>query len=109
MLQYIFRRILFAIPTLVVISIVSFILIQLPPGDFVDAYIAQLASSGSSVSAEEAANLRQLYGLGQPFHVQYGKWLARIVTGETDGRQIPLKAGLMAEKVDRVAAAVSFS
>jgi peptide/nickel transport system permease protein len=82
LLSFIARRLLLGIFTIFLISVLAFAIIQLPPGDFVDAYIAQLASSGSSVSAEEAANLRQLYGLGQPFHIQYGKWLARIVTGD---------------------------
>ena len=82
MVSFIVRRLLLGIFTIFLISVLAFAIIQLPPGDFVDAYIAQLASSGSSVSAEEAANLRQLYGLGQPFHIQYGKWLARIVTGD---------------------------
>jgi len=82
LISFIVRRLLLGIFTIFLISVLAFAIIQLPPGDFVDAYIAQLASSGSSVSAEEAANLRQLYGLGQPFHIQYGKWLARIVTGD---------------------------
>ena len=82
MVSFIVRRLLLGIFTIFLLSVLAFAIIQLPPGDFVDAYIAQLASSGSSVSAEEAANLRQLYGLGQPFHIQYGKWLARIVTGD---------------------------
>jgi len=58
------------------------VIIQLPPGDFVDAYIAQLAASGSTVSAAEAEAMRQLYGLGQPFYIQYAKWIARVVVGD---------------------------
>ncbi|MCW3476772.1 ABC transporter permease [Limobrevibacterium gyesilva] len=68
--------------TIWLISVLSFVIIQLPPGDFVDAYIAQLASSGSSVSAEEAQAMRLQYGLGQPFYVQYGKWISRVVVGD---------------------------
>jgi peptide/nickel transport system permease protein len=82
MIAFMTRRLLLGVMTIWLISILSFIIIQLPPGDFVDAYIAQLSSSGSQVSAAEAENLRQLYGLGEPFYVQYGKWLARIVTGD---------------------------
>ena len=67
--------------TIVVISILSFIIIHLPPGDYVDAYIAQLASSGAIVSAEEAANLRQQYGLDQPIYVQYLRWIGMIFQG----------------------------
>ncbi len=82
MIAFITRRLLLGLVTIWLISVLSFVIIQLPPGDFVDAYIAQLSSSGSSVSAEEANAMRKLYGLGQPFYVQYGKWLARIVVGD---------------------------
>jgi len=81
-IAFVTRRLLLGLLTVWLISILSFTIIQLPPGDFVDAYIANLASSGSSVSAEEAAALRKLYGLGQPFYIQYGKWITRIVTGD---------------------------
>ena len=82
MIAFITRRLLLGLVTTWLISVLSFAIIQLPPGDFVDAYIAQLASSGSVVSAEEARSLRELYGLGQPFYVQYGKWIARVVVGD---------------------------
>jgi len=82
MAKYIIKRILYMIPTLFVISLISFTIIQLPPGDFVDAYIAKLSSSGSVVSAEEAQNMRRLYGLDRPIYVQYGKWLDRVVSGD---------------------------
>ena len=82
MIAFITRRLLLGLVTIWLISVVSFAIIQLPPGDFVDAYIAQLASSGSAVSAEEAEALRKLYGLGQPFYIQYGKWIARVVVGD---------------------------
>ena len=82
MVAFIVRRLLLAVLTIWVISILSFSIIQLPPGDFVTAYIAQLSASGASVSAQEAVALRELYGLGQPFYVQYLKWIARVVVGD---------------------------
>ena len=82
MVAFIVRRLLLAVLTIWVISILSFAIIQLPPGDFVTAYIAQLSASGASVSAQEAAALRELYGLGQPFYVQYLKWIGRVVVGD---------------------------
>ncbi|HEY0419680.1 MAG TPA: ABC transporter permease [Acetobacteraceae bacterium] len=82
MIAFVTRRFLLGLVTIWLISVLSFAIIQLPPGDFVDAYIAQLSASGSSVSADEAAALRKLYGLGQPFYVQYGKWLGRVVAGD---------------------------
>jgi peptide/nickel transport system permease protein len=82
MIAFLLRRLALAVVTIWLISVLSFAIIQLPPGDFVDAYIAQLASSGSSVSAEEAEGMRRLYGLGQPFYVQYGKWISRVIVGD---------------------------
>jgi peptide/nickel transport system permease protein len=81
MLGYLVRRLLLAALTIVFISILSFVIIHLPPGDYVDAYIAQLASSGAIVSAEEAANLRAQYGLDQPMYVQYLRWVGLMAQG----------------------------
>jgi peptide/nickel transport system permease protein len=82
MMTYIARRLVLAVATMWAISILAFVIIQLPPGDFVDAYIANLSASGSVVSMEEAQNLRKLYGLDQPIYIQYGKWMARILVGD---------------------------
>jgi len=82
MIAFIVRRLLLGLLTTWLISVLAFAIIQLPPGDFVDAYIAQLAASGSPVSAEEAAGLRELYGLDRPMYVQYGKWISRVVVGD---------------------------
>jgi len=62
--------------------VVSFVIIQLPPGDFVDTYITNLAASGSAVRAEEAQALREQYGLDKPIWVQYWKWISRVATGD---------------------------
>src|SRR5437762_12810653 len=82
MVAFIVRRLLLAVLTIWVISVLSFAIIQLPPGDFVTAYIAQLSASGASVSEGEAVALRELYGLGQPFYVQYAKWIVRVIGGD---------------------------
>jgi peptide/nickel transport system permease protein len=55
--------------------------IQLPPGDYITSYIAQMSSSGSAVSLEEADALRQQYGLDQPMYVQYLRWMGMILQG----------------------------
>ena len=81
MLAYIGRRAILAIFTVWAISVLSFAIIQLPPGDYVTSYIAQMASMGSVVSDEEAQNLRIQYGLGQPMYVQYLKWMKLVVQG----------------------------
>jgi peptide/nickel transport system permease protein len=80
MLRYIVKRLLWMIPSLIVVSLLSFILIQLPPGDFVTTYIATLAASNETVDQAMAAELRSRFGLDQPMIVQYFKWIFGIVT-----------------------------
>lgn len=80
MLKYIAWRILMMIPTLFAISIVSFLIIQLPPGDFLTSYLAQLTSMGETVSEEVIEALRARYGLGSPVYVQYWTWMTGIIT-----------------------------
>jgi peptide/nickel transport system permease protein len=79
MLQYILRRLLMMIPTLFAVSLLSFLIIQLPPGDFLTSYAAQLREQGDNVQVEELEALRERYGLDQPFYVQYGKWMSGIL------------------------------
>jgi peptide/nickel transport system permease protein len=81
LLAYIGRRALLAVFTVWAISMLAFAIIQLPPGDYVTSYIAQMAAMGSVVSDEEAQNLRIQYGLGQPIYVQYLKWMKLVVQG----------------------------
>ena len=82
MLAYIVRRILVAFGTIWAISVIAFAIIQLPPGDYVTAYIAELESTGTIVDDSEAENLRLLYGLNSPMYVQYYKWASRTVRGD---------------------------
>ena len=82
MLQYIVRRFLLLIPTLIAISIISFVIIQLPPGDFLTAYIGQLRNTGTEVDESEIAALRQRYGLDTPIYVQYVKWMWGVLHGD---------------------------
>src|SRR5947207_3899624 len=81
MVRFMVRRLILAVFTTIAISILSFLIIHLPPGDYVTTYIAQIASSGGTVSAEEAANLRILYGLDQPVYIQYLRWVGLIARG----------------------------
>lgn len=79
MLAYIVRRIFLMIPTVFGISLVAFLIIQLPPGDFLDGVISAMESDGNQVSAEMVAALRARYGLDQPIYIQYWKWISGIV------------------------------
>ncbi len=79
MLGYIGRRVLYMIPTIFVVSLVSFAIIQLPPGDYLTTYIAQLSAAGDLVEEDVIAALEARYGLGQPVYVQYYKWISGIL------------------------------
>src|SRR5690606_4727494 len=79
MLAYVLRRVAIMIPTLFLISLVSFIIIQLPPGDYLTTYVARLAQGGETVQPETLAALEQRYALDQPVIVQYWKWITNIV------------------------------
>ena len=81
MIGFIVNRFLLALITIWVVTVISFALIQLPPGDYITSYVAQLMSQGEQVSDQEAAQLRQQYGLGDPFVVQYYKWLEKAAVG----------------------------
>ena len=81
MLGYLIRRVVYAVFAVWAVSIISFFIINLPPGDYVTSYIAQLAIQGNIIGAEEAESLREYYGLDQPIYVQYLKWMNQIRQG----------------------------
>ena len=82
MLSYIIRRAVILIPMLVVLSIVSFIIIQLPPGDYLSTYIQQLEATGQQFNEAEIARLKSQYGLDDSVYVQYFKWMASVFRGD---------------------------
>jgi peptide/nickel transport system permease protein len=82
MLSFIIRRILIMIPTLVGISIITFVIIQLPPGDFLTTYVAELSASGETVDQAELESLRRRFGLDQPVYMQYLHWAWNFVRGD---------------------------
>lgn len=80
MLRYIAHRLVLMIPTVFGISVIAFIIIQLPPGDYLTTTIAQLSAAGDLVEEEAIAALKNRYGLDQPLHMQYLKWIWGIVS-----------------------------
>jgi peptide/nickel transport system permease protein len=76
---FVARRILLMVPTVVAISVMTFAIMQLAPGDFLTSLVAGMASQGESVSQTAIQALRERYGLGQPAHVQYLKWISGIL------------------------------
>jgi peptide/nickel transport system permease protein len=75
MLAFILRRLLSMIPLLFLVSVITFFIIQLPPGDFFDTMQAEIAQQGGSQDAQIFQVLRERYGLDQPFHIQYLRWV----------------------------------
>lgn len=82
MLRYLVQRTLFAVLTVAAISILSFAIIQLPPGDYLTSYIAHLQSQGDAVSFDQIEGLRKQYGLDRPIHVQYLFWVRNMIEGD---------------------------
>ena len=64
------------------VSVVTFVIIQLPPGDYLSTYIRRLEQAGEELSEEEALNLRRQYGLDQPLFARYVKWIGQVLRGE---------------------------
>src|SRR5690349_15936239 len=91
MIDYLVRRLVIAVPTIIVISMLSFAIIQLPPGSFLDDYAAQLAQQGEQMSAQQLAQLTEAYGLNQPAYVRYYKWVKGIVTQGDFGQSLEWK------------------
>ena len=79
MFAYVIRRLLYMVPTLFAISLVSFLIIQLPPGDYLSTMVANLAAQGDTVDSTRLNALEARYGLDQPIYVQYWKWISGIV------------------------------
>jgi peptide/nickel transport system permease protein len=82
MLSYILQRVITAIPTLFFIAVVSFVIMELPPGDYLSYYIQQLEARGQRNALEEAEALAQRYNLDDPAYIRFGNWLWNFVRGD---------------------------
>jgi peptide/nickel transport system permease protein len=80
-LRFTVRRLAIGLLTIWVISVLSFVIIQLPPGDFVSNYVVRLQRTGGA-SPEAAERLRAAYGLDRPLYVQYAKWMDQVLHGQ---------------------------
>ncbi|WP_261384806.1 ABC transporter permease [Vannielia litorea] len=80
--RYILKRILWMVPFLFGVSIVAFLLIQAPPGDYLTTYIAKLGESNEVLDQASIENLGARFGLDQPLYVQYFKWVSRLLVGD---------------------------
>lgn len=82
MLSYIVKRTLYMIPTLILISILVFTLIELPPGDYFESYVAELLASGETVDPQRIEFLREEYGFDQPPWLRYFHWVSGMFVGD---------------------------
>jgi len=81
MTRYVLKRLVLLPALLFLFSVTVFAIVQAPPGDFLTTYVATLASSGSSISAEQVEALRREYGLDRPIWIQYLKWMENLAKG----------------------------
>lgn len=105
MISFLFRRFITMLLTVFIISILSFIIIQLPEGDYVDRLINQMmAQGGQSPDPATVAQLRELYGLADPMPVQYIKWIGRIILRGEFGYSLVYKEDAIAIIAERLPA-----
>lgn len=109
MIGFILRRIGIMIPTLFIISIISFIVIQLPPGDFLSSYVMTLRSQGDVIDEDQIKAMRDRYGLGEPVYVQYGKWMWGIISRGDWGQSMEFKQPVKQLIWERMALTVMLS
>ena len=91
MLTYVLRRLAWFLPSLALASMLSFFVIELPPGDFVTAYEAQAATTRETVSPAQLAAMRAELGLDQPFVLRYARWIGNVLQGDL-GRSLEYRA-----------------
>lgn len=82
MFEFVIKRLLMALLTMWIVSVLAFIIIQLPPGDYVTSYVMQLLAQGTVIDVQQAEALRVQYGLNDPIWIQYFKWIARVLRGD---------------------------
>jgi peptide/nickel transport system permease protein len=70
------------VPLLFFVSVISFVLIQLPPGDYLTAYMASQAATGEAAGQQQMEKYRSMYGLDKPIYVQYGRWIWSMAKGD---------------------------
>lgn len=109
MLSFIIRRILFLIPLLLVISIITFVVIQLPPGDFLTTLITRYKIAGIELAENEIQRLKEMYGLDKPLYIQYLKWMRNMILYGDFGRSFEWNKPVRDILVERVPLTVTIS
>ncbi|GAA3753844.1 peptide/nickel transport system permease protein [Spinactinospora alkalitolerans] len=100
------RRLIYMVPTLFAISLVAFLVIQLPPGNYLSTYIAELSARGATVDRGQILALEERYGLNEPVHVQYLRWMSGILLHGDFGQSFAYQRDVSALIWDRIALTV---
>lgn len=82
MISFFVRRIVYMAITLILVSFVSFIIIQAAPGDYAEIYATKKAASGTIISQADIEAVRVQLGLDKPWYIQYGRWLTDALQGD---------------------------
>ena len=104
MLTFVLHRLLILVPFLFLVSIISFIVIQLPAGNYVDTYVNVLKMQGGTVSEAQIESIEAMYGLDRSLPVQYGMWITNIVLRGNFGNSFRYNrpvADILSERVPR--------
>jgi peptide/nickel transport system permease protein len=109
MAQYIFKRLVVMLVTVFLISIVSFIIIQLPPGDWATNYLTNLQAQGVNLRPEELEAVRERYGLDQPVYVQYAAWMRNILLYGDWGQSFTMRRPVKEVIWERLALTIALS
>ncbi|QVQ50832.1 ABC transporter permease [Spiractinospora alimapuensis] len=105
----ILRRLSYMVPTVFAISFVAFLIIQLPPGNFLTTYIAEIQSRGDTIDSAQVRALEERYGLNDPFLVQYWKWISGIVLSGDFGQSFQYQRAVSDLIWDRVGVSVALA
>ena len=107
--NYIIKRCLQLIPLLIAISIVIFVIIQLPPGDYLTTYIVQQEAAGLEVNQSNIVLLTKQYGLDKPVYLQYFYWIRNIITKGDFGRSFQWSVPVSQLLSERLPATIGIS
>lgn len=109
MLRYVARRVGYMIPTLLAVSVVTFLIIQAPPGDYLTTVASKLEAEGAYVDRDALDAMRTRYGLDEPIWVQYWKWISGIVLHGDFGQSLVYNAPVTEVIQERLALTVVLS
>ena len=109
MFNYIGKRLLLMIPTVLLISFAVFFIIQLPPGDYVSSYVARMSAEGEFFTQEMIDNMRSEYGLDRPWYVQYFHWIWGILSRGDFGYSFSYLRPVWSVIMDRLGITIAIS